>query len=358
MFTVVGRVGWVLSGVAISILGLVAASGEALAHVKWFEDPSAHPVRWELFFKPLPLALVGGVLFATLVAGVVWRRRGRSFVPGAEAFGATDEGRAALYGIVPLILGVHAAVPLLVNGVQGNLFSPDNALPPGWSNVLGLVETGVALSLFYGGFARVASVALAGLWVAGIPLVGLEPMLDNALFLGFAAFFFLVGRGPYSVDRLLFPRTEPPERYARYAVPAVRAGLGLSFIVVAFTEKFANLGLARAFLESYPLNFTAALGLPLPDDLFILAAGSVELLLGLWLLFGIFPREIVLVALIPVNLTLTVFNWTELVGHMPIYGVLAVLLIWEPGDKNLRLWSKALRGNASPSPQNVTGPND
>ena len=347
MYVMVRRLGWVLLGVVVSLTSLAAASGEAVAHVKWFEEASDHPVRWELFFQPLPVALVGVVLFTTLVAGLVWRRRGKSFVPGVEAFGGTDGGRTALYSIVPLILGVHVAVPLLVNGVQGNLFSPDNALPAGWSNVLGLLETGVALSLFYGGFTRVASVVLAGLWVAGIPLVGLEPMLDNVMFLGFAAFFFLVGRGPYSVDRLLFPRTEPPERYARYAVPAVRAGLGLSFIFVAFTEKFANLGLARAFLESYPLNFTGALGVPLPDDLFILSAGSVELLLGLWLLFGIFPREIVLVALIPVNLTLTVFNWTELVGHMPIYGVLAVLLIWEPGEKNLRLWLKALKGRSS-----------
>ena len=52
---------------------------------------------------------------------------------------------------------------------------------------------------------------------------------------------------------------------------------------------------------------------------------------------------IVLVALVPVNLTLTVFNYTELVGHLPIYGVLAVLLIWEPGQKNLSLWLRGLR---------------
>ncbi len=201
----------------------------------------------------------------------------------------------------------------------------------------------MALSLFYGGFARIAAVGLAGLWLAGIPLLGLQPMLDNVLFLGFAAFFFLAGHGPLSVDRVLFPRLEPPEKLARHAVPALRAGLGLSFVFVAFTEKFANLPLARSFLDRYPLNFMGALGVPLPDEVFILCAGSVELLVGLFLVFGIFPREIVLVALVPVNLTLTVFNYTELVGHLPIYGVLALLLIWEPGGKNLSLWLRGLR---------------
>ena len=102
-------------------------------------------------------------------------------------------------------------MPLLFNGVQGNLFSPDNALPSPWSNFLGLAETGVALSLFYGGFARVSAVVLAVLWAIGVPLLGFQSMLDNVLFLGFGA-FFLAGRGPISVDRMLFPRLEPPDR--------------------------------------------------------------------------------------------------------------------------------------------------
>ena len=328
----------------LAVVVLSAATAEAAyAHVKWFERVAGHETRWDLFFRPLPVAFVAAVVLATLAAGVLWRRRGRGFVPGPEALGARPEGRITLYGLLPAILGVHVAVPLLFNGVQGNLFSPDNVMPGPWANFLGLLETGVALSLFYGGFARVAAVGLAALWLAGVPLLGLQPMLDNVLFLGFAAFFFFVGRGPLSVDRLLFPRLEPPEGLAGYAVPALRVGLGLSFVFVAFTEKFANLPLAQAFLDRYPLNFTGALGVPLPDEVFILCAGSIELLVGLFLVFGIFPREIVLVALVPVNLTLTVFNYTELLGHLPIYGVLAVLLIWEPGHKNLSLWLRGLR---------------
>lgn len=330
-------------------LGALAVwASPAFAHEKWFQDPEGFPLRLDLFFRPLPLAFVGLALVATLAAAVIWRARdGRGFLPGPLAFGATDERRRVLYGILPLILGVHVAVPLLVNGVQGTLFSPDNELPGVWANFLGFAETFVALSLFYGAFTRIAAGALGALWVVGLFVLGLEPMLDNALYLGFAAFFFLAGRGPISIDRVLFPRLEPPEWTAPYAAPALRAGLGLGFIAVAFSEKFANLPLAQAFLDRYPLNFTGALGVPLSDEVFILCAGTVELMLGLFILSGIFVREIVLLALVPVNLTLTVFNWNELIGHLPIYGALALLLIWEPGSKNLRLWIEGLHDGPS-----------
>src|SRR5215203_6559364 len=217
----------------VALLG--ASAGPAHAHEKWFVGGPVGGLRWDLLLRPLPLALIGAVLVVTLLGGMLWRARGRGFLPGPEAFGATNGRRSLLYGLVPLILGVHVAVPLLVNGVQGTLFSPDNELPGVWANFLGFAETFVALSLFYGAFTRIAAGALGAMWVVGLFVVGLEPMLDNALYLGFAAFFFLAGRGPISIDRVLFPRLEPPERTAPYAVPALRAGLGLGFIAVAFS---------------------------------------------------------------------------------------------------------------------------
>jgi uncharacterized membrane protein YphA (DoxX/SURF4 family) len=246
--------------------------------------------------------------------------------------------------VVPLILAIHVAVPLLISGVQGRLFSPNVVLPPIWANFLGLAETAIALALFYGAFTRAASVALAALWLVGVLVVGPERMLENVFYLGFAAFFFLAGRGPIAVDRFALPRLEPSPELVRYAMTALRMGLGASLIVVAFTEKLANIPLGLEFLEHYPLNFTAALGIPLADEVFVICAGAVELLVGLWLLLGVFPREIVLIAWLPINLTLTIFNWTELAGHLPIYGIMAVLLLWSPGRENMALWVRGLRG--------------
>lgn len=327
-----------------SVLVFLAAAGEASAHEKWFHETANYGLRWDLLFRPLPLGFIAAVLLVTFAAWLYWRKRGeRGFVPGPENFGASEERRAALYGLIPAILAVHVAVPLLVGGVQGQLFSPNNQLSGVWMYAIGLAQTGIALAIFYGALTRIAAAALGVLWVAGIFLVGLEPMLDSTMYLGFAAFFFLAGRGPISIDRLIVPPLEPPTHLMEKAIPALRAGLGLSLIFVAFTEKFANIPLASDFLQRYPLNFTAALGMPMSNETFILCAGAVELLVGLWILFGIFPREIILIAWIPINLTLTIFNWTELIGHLPIYGTLAVLLVWSSGSANLRLWASGLR---------------
>jgi hypothetical protein len=143
-------------------------------------------------------------------------------------------------------------------------------------------------------------------------------MLENAHYLGFAAFFVLTGRGPYAIDRLLFPALEPSAYLACLAMPSLRIGLGVGLAVVACTEKLANPALARAFLEQYPLNFTAWLGLPMSNDVFVLCAGTTELVIGFCLLGGFFPRTILLTAWLFINMTLTIFDWVELVGHLPL----------------------------------------
>jgi hypothetical protein len=40
-------------------------------------------------------------------------------------------------------------------------------------------------------------------------------------------------------------------------------------------------------------------------------------------------------------MTLTVFNWVELVGHLPLYGVMAMLLVWTPHEEDERPWTRA-----------------
>lgn len=327
----------------ISLLAFAALSGTAMAHEKWFYDGPPMPTRWELFFQARPLAFTGGTLAVFVLACVVWRLRGgRDFVPGPEAFGARPERRMAFYGLAPAILGLHIAVPLLVYGVIGRLFTPNNVMMPGWAHFLGLGEALIALCLFYGGMARPASLALIALWAGGAALFSPEGMLENLHVLGYAGFFYLAGRGPIAVDRLLFPRLEPRADYVAMAPTVLRIGVGLGLVVVGFTEKLANIPLAEAFLKLYPfINFTPKLGIGMSDEMFALCAGSVEVLAGLMIAFGVFPRTIILVALFPMNLSLTVFNWEELIGHMPFYGALAFLLVWTPKDRDL--WIAGLR---------------
>lgn len=311
---------------------MALATRGADAHEKWFFDAGGHPLRWDLFFTPLPLAFAGLAIAVTIGGYLLWRaRKGRDFMPGPEAFGATSDRLRVFYGIMPFIVGVHAAVPLLVDGTHTLYLSPNAPLHGFAAYVVGILETFVALGFFYGALTRFSAVVLALVWASGFFLVGPEITLENATFLGIAGFFFLAGRGPIAIDRVLFPKLEPSEALARYAIVPLRVGLGLSLTIVAFTEKFANLPLALDFLKRYPLNFTHAFGIALPDEIFVLFAATVELMIGLWIALGIFPREIILIAWLPFNLTLSVFNATELIGHLPIYGIMAMLLVWGPG---------------------------
>jgi hypothetical protein len=63
-------------------------------------------------------------------------------------------------------------------------------------------------------------------------------------------------------------------------------------------------------------------------------------------MFGFFPRTIILTAWIFINMTLTIFNWVELVGHLPVYGVMAVLLVWTLAEDDQRLWLNGVLGSA------------
>jgi len=76
-----------------------------------------------------------------------------------------------------------------------------------------------------------------------------------------------------------------------------------------------------------------------------LIAGAVELVVGLMLIAGTYVRLIIIVTLVPFNLTLPFLGWRELVGHLPTYGILALLLLWgdeRPGEKGALV--RALRG--------------
>jgi uncharacterized membrane protein YphA (DoxX/SURF4 family) len=333
----------------IWLLAFVLLESSAEAHVKWFHQGQKPPFDWVAVFS---LPTIGFVVAVVGLVATLWllqrARGGHGVLPSLEWFGAAPERRMALYGLIPAILAVHFAVPLFVASVQGNLFTPKLYLPGAWAYFVGLLQAGVALALFYGGFTRAAALVLAWLWLIGIAFVGIEGALDNAHVLGFALFFFLAGRGPIAIDRLIFSRFEPTPNLMRQAVRVLRIGVGVGLISAAFTEKLGNPALALSFLQQQPLNFTAALGVAIPNEIFLRAAGSVELLVGLCLVCNVFVREIIVVAWIPLNLTLTIFDWTELVGHLPIYGAMAVLLIWENTEQNQNLWLRGLREGPLP----------
>ena len=301
------------------------------------------PLRWDLFFQPLPIIFLATSIILTALIWLIWKKRQKKdLIIGPKEFGASDSSLKLFYGWVPVILGIHVAIALLVNGVRGRLFSSNHQLEGALSNWIGLAEIMIALSLFYGGLTRPAAVLIGFLWILGFDLLGLRPMLESIQYVGFASFFYLAGRGPYAIDRILFPNLEPTASYTGYALLFLRIGVGLNLIVFGFTEKLANIPFASSLLEQHAfLNFTT-----IPNEVFVLLAGALEVLAGILIVLGIFPRTIVLITLICINASLTISNWNELIDYLPTYGALAILLIWEPNNSRQKLmWVEGLRKN-------------
>lgn len=301
------------------------------------------PLRWDLFFEPLPLLFFALSILCSVPFWFLWKKRQKKdFIVGPKELGATDQSLKQFYSWVPVILGVHLALALLVNGFEGRLFYSNYQLKGIVANWIGLAEIMIALSLFYGGLTRFAALILMFLWILGLDLFGLRPMLEAIQYLGLAGFFYLAGRGPYAIDRILFPNLEPTPNYTSYALLLLRIGVGLNLIVFGITQKFANIPLATTLLEKHAfLNFT-----PISNEIFVLLAGGFQILAGILIIFGIFPRTVSLIALICINASLTIFNWNEFADYLPLYAALAVLLVWEPDNSRQKLlWVEGLRKN-------------
>ncbi|QOV88036.1 hypothetical protein [Humisphaera borealis] len=314
-----------------------------IAHEKWFYDATTLPASGHHLVETGVIVAIGVAVAVTVVAGLLWRRRGkRDLIPGPAYFGATPAGRARFYALAPLILAVHLCVPMFKNGIDGRLLAPNNVLFAPWTFVIGLSQMLVAIAFVYGAFTRLAAGLLVAIWVLGLGLCGPESMADNVVFIGIAAFFWAAGRGPWSADAMLLPNLAPSGRHARFAMPALRIGLALSLITLAFTEKLANLALADAFLQRNAVNFTGFLHIPMSNHDFAICAGGVELTVGLLLLFGYFPRVVILLAWLPFNASLLVFRGEELIGHLPLYAALGLLLVWTPADEDQTLFRNAV----------------
>jgi hypothetical protein len=299
-------------------------------HERWFVTRQ-HPVDFSQVFTTQTGIAVAIAVGVTAAAWVAWRVTGkRPLVPGPLQLGMEWENYQRLLSWMPLVIGIHTAVPLLVGGVQLHLFVPNLALPYHFlGGLVALAEIVIALSFLYGAATRLGAAVLALIWLAGAVWFGPLLLLEHTLFLGVAFFMFAMGRGPGAIDMAFLRFHRPIERLVPRALPVLRVATGIGIVVLAFTEKLWNVPMGVEFLSRYPLNFFPAIGFEgVTDAQFIVIAGIVELTFGLLLISGAFVRLMTLILWLPFNLTLPFLGWRELVGHLPIYGVMALIVIW------------------------------
>jgi uncharacterized membrane protein YphA (DoxX/SURF4 family) len=243
---------------------------------------------------------------------------------------------------VPRLLGIHLGVTLLALAASGAFVTPSvHELSGVTGSGLLLAEAGLGVWLVTGFRVRPAAALTLALGPALAIFAGPVALLECANLAAVAAFLVVLPPGENAHGRV----EARPERL-RTALLVLRLGVGVALMSLAFSEKFTNPAMARNTLAEYPsLDVFGLAGIHLEPTTFVAVAGAVELLFGLLVISGAMPQVAVLVAMVPFNATLALFGQTELVGHLPVYGVFLALLVYGSDRETARLvrWSPSRR---------------
>lgn len=285
-------------------------------HQTWFVlHPKDYPLDWSALLRPSVLIGLGVVV----VIAFAWRIGARR-LPTPELPPLRRLGRFAEW--VPRLLGLHLGVSLLVLALQRAVLDPSIMVPNGLGGTLLLLPEIVVAGLLILG--RSVALAALGVLAAGpvlLVLSGPQALFSCLVLLGIAGFLMILPPQPS-----LGGRAQLDTASLRPAILALRIGTAGTLITLGLVEKLANPAMAKAMLTEAPvLHLLSPLGMSQDD--FAVLAGCVEVLFGLLVLSGATPQVVALVAAVPFSLTLLVFGATELVGHLPVYGVLLTLLL-------------------------------
>jgi hypothetical protein len=302
------------------------------AHETWFEA-GHRDLDWSFAGETATLLLLAGAVLVTLAVRVLARFRDGVDVPFL----------ARMAPWMPFAVRLHLAVSLIGLLSLGVYLSPAMDLEANLAGILlGINMAVVAILMATGWHTREAAWLLIALGPLGMIEFGVSPVLQRLDVLGLAVFVLCTGPGRWSADMELGVARDPSLDDQARGVWALRVGAGLALIVVAFAEKLANPELALAFLADHPdLNVAQAIGLDWSDLRFIRVAGAIEVLFGLLLISGALPQAVVVIAGVPFNASLWFFGVNELLGHLPVYAAMLVLLVYG-SDRELRARVPAL----------------
>ncbi len=339
----------------IWLVVVAALPAPAAAHVRWFvpEWMRLLPPDFGLIFGWPTLAVVVASLALFAILRLVERVVGSPHWPNPPLLAYMEPCATAL-------LAVHTGISLVWFAYQRSLFVPQLVLPP---NLVGWLLVGlqifVAFTFITGFFDRAGAVLLILTFLLGFLVFPPVALLDQLHYVGIAVALFVLGR------------TVPPEwvarklawlpQYETQAVVALRILTGLSLVMAAFNEKLLAPELGRAFLADYPhFNLMRSVfGLEwFTDDLFIAAAGITEATIGVLLITGVLTRVVILGMWVPFNLTVPLLPPVELLGHLPIFGIMYVLLLYGSGippRAAVRLLEPAVKGEVDEARRRLAG---
>ena len=218
---------------------------------------------------------------------------------------------------------------LVICLLLGEFLAPNLILPPDYIIVGIVIQAAVLVLLPIS--PSIVGVALIIVSFLNILFFSFEIAIDyffEFAFVGMALFLI----GPYlsKLDKSLLAFAEPKKHHWSLAsINLLRIGLGLQLVTLAVHNKFIDAGYALVFVErNSHYNFMQALGVSsFSNTDFVFSAGIFEALLGILLCVGLATKFIVFTLIFIFTTTLIVSGVNELTGHLPIFGVLLILLL-------------------------------
>lgn len=288
------------------------------AHVRWFVDGTpasdiAGLTASEYFFI--------GIAVLAAVLGLYLFGQSEKYKTFSKW---TDKKFRRLAPWVPTLTRMSVGLLLVVSAWSGYFLAPNITVSGDTFEYLSWISAGIGLLLISGIFVRLSAAALVAVYLFSFTQIESILLLEHVEYLGLAVYLIICGGGLLTPKIFEEHAFDELQYYKGYALPALRIGAGLSLATLALSEKLLNLPLAQAFLDHYDWNFMSSM--QTSDRTFIIVAGTIELIIGVALIFNVTSRLITLAVLGLFTLTALLLGLNEVVGHLFAVGL--VTAVW------------------------------
>ncbi len=293
------------------------------AHTKWFASGEL-PALTTTEPTTIYLIIMSGIVTLVLLVGYFLSKYGIFHLRFLQP--KTPQAFERASATFTMVLGSF----FLIAGTHEYLFSPNLNIQAGIPHFLISLQIAIGLAFLIGVATRSFAIVLSLVWLTTFYFTGWVTALENLWILSSAIFIAIMGNDYFAMIDYSFFRNKLI-CFKSYALSILRLGVGLTLVVLGLSEKIMEPAYGINFLQQHSWNFMQNLGLHFSDYLFVLSAGSVEILLGLFFVFGILTRLTALATAIIFTIPLFILGPVELAGHLPHFAAIALLLLFGSG---------------------------
>jgi len=328
---------------------LVFLQGAASAHERWVHHDLIRPFDRMLFDRLCWTNALAGLAILGALLALSWLARHDPLSPPAATQRPASQRRFPWpLEWCPTVLRLCYGFTLVAFALRGQYLAPDLRAGGTVEGQLLIGAAAAAGSLLILGY-RTRESALVTLaifaWAVlrrpfeafDLVSISARDVLCYGEVTGIALYLAIVGPGRLALDSWRRSQTHLPEEAHRVGVALNRIALGATLCLLGLV-KFVIPELFMGVVQNNPEVFYAPFEefLGVSEEEVVFGASVIEVSLGLLLILGIYTRVTVLV-LGTVFVTTAILFQEEVLGHLPLVGMVLVLLV-EGGGSLRPLW--------------------